>query len=144
VKLTAEDVGHNTASDTFRLRIMDTTRPIAVAGDDMTVRTGTRVTLDASRSSDNVGISNFTWQLVYEGRPLRFHDRISTFLFEAEGTYIVLLKVKDADGNEANDTMVIKVKRAFEPPSHGGLWIIVLVLLAVSVAATLRMRHRPR
>ena len=52
---------HSSRALTVALEVIDTTPPVANAGQDQTVNAGTIVTFDASGSSDNVGIVSYEW-----------------------------------------------------------------------------------
>ena len=84
---------------------VDTVLPVAVAGSNIEVEVGESFILDGSESSDNVGITAYTWQLGSESE----NEAIVTFTIEEEGVYFATLIVKDETGNSAQETIQITV-----------------------------------
>ena len=115
VNLTVTDASGLTGADALNVTVHDTVAPVAEAGEDRTVPLGTNVTLDASGSSDNVGIANCTWGLVYDDAPVDLYGAVVHFEFDILGRYEVELLVADAEGNEATDLVIVYVVDA-EPP----------------------------
>ena len=89
--------------------IDDDEAPVAHAGDDQTVDDGVTVTFDASASTDNVGIVNYTWSFNYDGDEEQLYGISPSFKFDVAGVYEVTLTVKDAAGNSATDNMTVTV-----------------------------------
>jgi len=87
----------------------DDEAPGVEAGPDQIVGLGDTVTLDGSLSTDNVGIVNWQWSLVYGGSPVAFGGEMALFTFEMTGMYQVSLVVTDAAGNSAEDTFWVSV-----------------------------------
>jgi len=86
--------------------------PVADAGPDQTVVSRTYVTFNASGSSDDVGIVNYTWTFVYGNVSRTLRGMVnSSFQFVIPGTYNVTLTVTDGDGGSATDTMTVTVLR---------------------------------
>jgi len=88
--------------------VPDATKPVADAGPDQTVNEDTLVTFDASGSTDNVGIINYTWTFI-DITPQTLKGINPTYNFTSPGTYIVTLTVEDAAGNNATDAVTITV-----------------------------------
>jgi len=108
--------------------------PHADAGSDQIVKEGTKVTFDGSRSTDNIGITNYTWTFVDE-TPKILVGIFSTYTFNRFGNYTVTLTVMDAVGNMDTDTVTITV---LEVPKGLSLWplglliaIVIVILLAI-------------
>lgn len=94
----------------------DTEDPSADIGvDDSNPEPGEEVEFDASDSSDNVGISSYSWDFG-DGEGSDTGETIS-HTFDDEGTYTVELTVSDQAGNEDTDTVEISVE---EPDTGGG------------------------
>jgi len=108
ITLNVTDAAGNWAIDTVIITVSDITKPVANAGSDQTVTEDTIVTFNASQSSDNVGIMNYTWTFV-DVTPQTLKGTKPTYNFTTPGTYIVTLTVKDAAGNQATDTVTITV-----------------------------------
>lgn len=85
--------------------------PVADAGEDKEVRYNSRVELNASRSSDNIDIVNYTWMIKNE----TYYGKTAQRWFYDVGTYEAVLKVRDAVGNVDTDTVKIYV-RDFKNP----------------------------
>jgi len=86
--------------------IRDTTPPLANAGPDQTITEDEPLTLDASASNDNLGIVNYEWDF---GDGTTGTGKITTHTYPNPGTYILTLTVKDEAGNNAKDSVTIKV-----------------------------------
>jgi PKD repeat protein len=120
VNLTVRDsVGLN-ATDVLRVRVHDITPPEAVAGEDMVVDQHVTVQFDGALSSDNTGITNWTWSFVHGGVPVSLYGPSPTFLFEYAGIYTVVLRVKDAEGNLDIDDLKVEVLDTTDPVANAG------------------------
>lgn len=115
VTLTIADAADSSATDTVVVTVLDDVDPVADAGLDQNILAGATVTFDGSGSSDNVGILNYTWSFT-DGTGKTLYEVGQTYTFETSGTYPVTLKVSDAVGNYATDTVIITVLEANEPP----------------------------
>ena len=129
----------------------DTTRPIAIAGQDRTAKVGHEITFDAKGSTDNIGIVNYTWSFVAgpkTGTLHRLYGTIVQFTFEEARTYKVMLSVTDAAGNVGYDEMVVTVKKTGGISSVIGddsvllPFSVVLVLVAVLIIDGLARKRR--
>ncbi len=109
VTLTVFDQWDNSAFKTVTVEVPDTERPKAIAGDDMTVKKGSTVTLDGSSSTDNGGISNYKWKFDYNGEDQVLDGKIVTFTFDKAGEYEIELTVTDHFLNRGTDKITIKV-----------------------------------
>jgi len=84
----------------------DTTPPVADAGPDQTFEEGTLVTFDGSGSSDNMGITNYTWTFM-DMTPQTLTGVNPAYTFATLGAHTITLKVTDAAGNYDTDTVTI-------------------------------------
>jgi PKD repeat protein len=109
IELNVTDPEGNWAVDVFTITIFDTTVPVAVAGGDLTVDQFTTVIFNGSASTDNVGVDNLTWQLVYAGIPVALYGPTPEFRFDKVGIFDVNLVVEDAAGNRALDKLRVTV-----------------------------------
>ena len=125
VTLTVKDAAGHAASDSLLVRVMDTVPPLASAGVDRTVGQDEAVGLDASGSSDNVGIANYTWTFTDGGVPMVVEGRTGTVRFKEVGTYTITLNVTDADGNWATDDVTVTVIDLTAPVAEAGADITV-------------------
>lgn len=106
---------------------LDTIPPTADAGPDQIVNKTTQVTFDGSRSSDNVGITNYTWTFI-DKTPRTLTGMNPTNAFNTPGNYTVTLKVTDAVRNYDTDTVTIRV---LDVHKASPWWIIGLTVVAL-------------
>jgi parallel beta-helix repeat protein len=88
--------------------VLDTTPPVADAGTDQTVAEDTLVTLDASASTDENGITSYNWTFT-DVTPQILHGVNPTYNFTTPSIYTVTLTVTDPAGNTNTDTVTITV-----------------------------------
>ena len=99
---------HEAESPWVSFKVADTTPPVAHSGPDQTVDEDTSVTFDGSGSSDNIGITSYTWNFM-DVTPQTLTSVNPTYSFATPGRYTITLEVTDAAGNSATDTVVITV-----------------------------------
>jgi hypothetical protein len=88
--------------------IIDTTDPIADGGADIAISIGSTVTFDGSGSSDNLGISNYTWSF-FDSEYVKLFGISPSYTFANAGDFLIILKVEDASGNSDIDTLWVNV-----------------------------------
>jgi len=116
----ADDIsGNQNKSATCKFTIRDTTPPIANAGLDREVNEDVEVTLNASLSWDNVGITIWTWNFIYQGVPVYLYGGVAHYTFTQPGYYVITLNVSDSAGNWAVDVLNITVKDITLPVISG-------------------------
>jgi PKD repeat protein len=120
VSVTAEDANGNRAFGEVRVTVADTTPPVAVSGTDVTIDQGDVVDLDASRSSDNVGIVDWRWSVHLGGETSNFSGVSNAFTFNAAGTFTVSLVVEDMAGNTGTDSFTVLVRDITPPVAVAG------------------------
>ncbi len=120
VNLTITDQEGNSASDNFYAEVRDTTAPAAWAGPDMIVDEGTTIELDGTLSTDNVAISNYTWQIHHPLEIRTLYYTMIPFLFTYVGEYNITLNVSDEMGNWDTDMMTVIVNDISYPVAHAG------------------------
>jgi peptide/nickel transport system permease protein len=84
---------------------VDTTLPVARSGNDMTINVGSTLDLNATLSSDNYLIVNYTWSFEYDGEQVFLYGKVVTFTFNKSGFYNISLKLTDAAGLQSPDTL---------------------------------------
>jgi len=89
--------------------VVDTQTPAAMAGIDRIVAPGETVVFDASGSSDNVGIAEYRWTFTDSGGAVALVGPSPVHAFLVEGTFLITLRVTDASGNTATDTLTVVV-----------------------------------
>lgn len=109
ITLNVTDSTGNWHSDKMTLTVRDITPPIANAGDDIIVPSGSTIILNGSLSFDNEGIKNCKWSFSYGGEEQDFDDICFSFTFDIGGVYKILLTVTDQFNNSDEDTAIITV-----------------------------------
>jgi len=120
VTLTVSDAAGLQASDVATVTVRDVTLPVAEAGPDRTVNEGDIVTLDASGSTDNVGIVNYTWTFSYGTVETVLYGASPFFTFKLIGHFSIMLGVADAAGHVSTDTMSLTVRDHTPPRADAG------------------------
>ena len=120
VKLNVTDAAGNWATDTMTVTVNDITPPLANAGPDRTVNEGNEVMFNGSGSHDNVGIVNWTWTFNDGMDNNTIFGPTPSHIFTVNGIYTVTLKVTDAVGHWATDTMTVTVKDIMKPIADAG------------------------
>lgn len=144
IKLEATDSQGNSASDYFRVRVVDSTPPEADAGRNLSVVAGEGVDLMAFGSTDDVGITEYTWYLGMGEDSLVLRGVHQDLVFDRPGVYYVLLVVRDGEGNTDSDWLQVTVShpddRAEEAHPFLALWILVGIVVATLTTAMLIVR----
>ena len=113
--------------------------PTADAGVDLFMTVGELAVFNGSGSSDDGGITNWTWTFEYGGNSHEMYGATPSFQFNEPGTYVVTLNVTDGVGNNASDSMTVTVEILV--PEMGVVSAAVL-FTAVILAALLAARRR--
>ena len=95
--------------------IIDNDEPIVNVGSEISAEKGKKVVLNALECSDNLGISNYTWNLVRDGSEELYYGGEIELFFNDTGNYTVVLQVKDAAGNVAKETILITILPEIDP-----------------------------
>jgi parallel beta-helix repeat protein len=119
VSVYANDTFNNMGVGTIYFTVFDFTDPVADAGSDRTVNEDVPTTLDGSGSTDNVGITSYTWTFTDVTVKTLTGDK-PTYTFSNPGVYTITLSVTDAAGNWAIDTVVITVLDVTDPVANAG------------------------
>ncbi|WP_321420773.1 disaggregatase related repeat-containing protein [uncultured Methanomethylovorans sp.] len=117
VTLNVTDASDQSDSDTLKVVVSDPVgpvdnTPVANAGDDQTVTTGSTVSFDGSGSTDDNGIVLYSWD---------FDDSTTStgvspqHAYATAGTYTVNLTVTDTIGQKDSDTMQVVVTEPTTP-----------------------------
>ena len=152
VILNVTDTEGNWDTDVINITVRDAEIPTADAGRDVTVTVGENVTLNGVNSSDNMGISNYTWRFLYDGRSVVLNGSSVTFRFEVAGIFNITLEVTDASGNVAEDWVVATVETNVSEDSgknkedYSYLWFATLfiLLLIVIIGSVVFLRKRSK
>ncbi len=109
VTLTVRDASGLENSDTIIVTVLDTESPAAVVGDDAHISMGENVTLDASGSTDNVGVTSYDWSFHDGVGEVSYDQPVVQHQFNRSGIFTITLNVSDAAGNNGTDTMTVSV-----------------------------------
>ncbi len=120
VSLKVTDRAGHWSTDTVNVTVNDVTLPVANAGPDQTVDEGALITLDGSGSSDNVGIVNYTWSIIYEEETVELYGASVSFTSTVPNVYLVVLRVSDAAGHTGEDAMTLTVRDVTAPMADAG------------------------
>ncbi len=113
------DMSPNGKSDAFVTKL-DIAPPSPDAGQDQKIMEGQTVAFDASGSTDNHGISNYTWSFGCASANITLFGPRPSYLFSVPGIYNVLLNVSDASHNWATATTSITVVDITRPIARAG------------------------
>lgn len=143
MSLIVEDSSGNKNESTFDLVVLDTTDPVSVAGQNITIKEGTELSLDGTGSWDNLLIINYTWTIITETGSMTLFGDIIQFNFSETGNYSITLTTRDESGNTGTDTFFVKVEDIKGPEtedteknsgSGSNLpWIIVVIFLILII-----------
>jgi hypothetical protein len=104
----AVDSNGNSAVLEETVTTLDSSPPEAEAGLEQRVTVGTRVTLDAGLSSDNYGISNYTWSFNENGLKHLYGVKVN-YTFNIVDDYKITLTVWDFGGNKDTSITYVNV-----------------------------------
>ena len=130
VTLNVTDGAGNWATDTVIITVLDTTKPVANAGQDRTVNVGTTVAFDAGDSTDNVGIVSYEWDF---GDGTTGTGVTTSHVYSTPNNYTVKLTVKDAAGNTATHSITVTVESL--PAETFPTWLIGAAIATITLAA---------
>ena len=150
VTLNVTDYAGNWANDYVTVFVIDITKPIPNAGINLTILQNETITFNGTGSSDNVGIVNWTWTIKLEGVIAYLYGPTPSWTFTLIGNYTIILVVKDAAENLAEDKIWVNVTfngsyekkkeqpDIDEPPSNlgtllAGIGIGIIILIIVII-----------
>ncbi len=141
--LEISDAAGNSDTDTVTVYVSDPNEPpVADAGPDLEVATSEAADLDASGSSDDVGIENYTWTFEYDEETIELYGETVEFVFEIEGEYAVNLTVSDEQGLKGYDgTTVTVTERATSTSMLPYVAAVTIALIVAAVLAVMLIRR---
>ena len=139
IQAIACDVGGSTSPTA------DDIPPVAMALGNLEVEPGDDVVFNGSRSTDNVGVVNWTWFFIYNEKDYTIYGERTTFDFEEARTYSVQLTVRDAAGNQNSTVFTVTVGSKEVQTSKGvspWVWPVVVVIVIVVLVLSLAFIRR--
>jgi hypothetical protein len=88
-------------------------------------------------STDNIGITNWTWRLEEGSEVVIMEGPSVLYRFNREGTYIVTLTVKDGSGNVGTDTNTVEVEGSDEKTGSYPVLILSALMIMIPGAVSL-------
>ncbi len=125
ITMNVTDAAGNWAMATVNVTVRDPTDPVAIISVLTSVELHETVTFDGSNSRDNVGIVNWTWSFEYDNEQVELYGETTVFVFAIAGSYLVELRVTDAQGNWATDTMLLSVRDTDPPWADAGEDVVI-------------------
>jgi len=121
--------------------ILDTTDPIPVIQIPMNITVNETVAFDATASTDNIGIANYSWIL---GDGSTGSGSVITHRYAEAGIYTIVLTVTDRANNTESQSVVVIVSEEQELPppppeepereSAAAMWALGISVVALAIA----------
>ena len=142
ILLTVTDLWGNEAEKTYSMRVRDAIEPSAlISGKFENIKLRQRVELDGTGSVDNDDIVNSTWTIDGPtGVVMRYGD-VAYYNFKEEGTYKIILTVRDKDNNHHSTERSVTVRSDKELAgtddssvfSVGAILIILVIFFMIAI-----------
>ncbi|MCK5414609.1 MAG: PKD domain-containing protein, partial [Thermoplasmata archaeon] len=131
ITLTVMDRAGNSDSTTVTLTVKDIIDPVPRTPKSSEARGEETVTFSGAKSTDNVGIVNYTWIVVKpSGKVVELYGEEVEYTLSEPGDHEVTLAVSDADGNTVvSDPFIVHMPNM-------QLWYTLIVIVVASVVAT--------
>jgi len=111
--------GDNVSSGVTYRPWIESEVPVPDAGENQTINQTETVFFNASGSTDNQGISNYTWRFNDSGIQVMY-GVAPNHTFNDAGTFNISLNVTDSVGNWAQDSMFVTVNDTVDPIANAG------------------------
>jgi parallel beta-helix repeat protein len=108
-RVTTKDQAGNVREIEASILVLDNDAPQAVVGGDLEIRERATIRLDATNSTDNIGIINYTWTIENDTADTTLYGSIVPFNFTRSGNHTVFITVRDAANNSATDSFNVTV-----------------------------------
>ena len=131
VTLTVMDRAGNSDATTVTITVKDIIDPVPRTPKSSEARGEETVTFSGAKSTDNVGIVNYTWIVVKpSGKVVELYGEEVEYTLSEPGDHEVTLAVSDADGNTVvSDPFIVHMPNM-------QLWYTLIVIVVASVVAT--------
>jgi PKD repeat protein len=117
--ITARDGASNSATDPisgiYSIVVTDNDAPLADAGPDKTGIVGEQVQFDGSGSTDNIGITSYSWDFGDGSEDTT--GETASHVYSTVDSYTVTLTVRDAEGLTDTDTLTVTVTETPPQPT---------------------------
>jgi hypothetical protein len=117
--------------------ILDTTKPVANAGQNKNVNSGATVTFDAGISSDEVGIVSYLWDF---GDGSTGTGKTATHTYSSAGTYAAKLTVQDAAGNTETSNVSVTVQENVIP-EYSTFTVLFFMITMLTITLLIKKRN---
>lgn len=121
----------------YQIITLDTVAPVANAGQNQTVLTGTSVTFNGTGSTDNSAVVSYLWDF---GDGTTGTGITPSHTYANLGTYTVRLMVRDAAGNSAASSATVTIEVVI--PEFSSALVFMAILILLSALAVLFRRKR--
>jgi PKD repeat protein len=116
---------------------LDTTKPVANAGQNKNVNSGATVTFDAGISSDEVGIVSYLWDF---GDGSTGTGKTATHTYSSAGTYAAKLTVQDAAGNTETSNVSVTVQENVIP-EYSTFTVLFFMITMLTITLLIKKRN---
>jgi hypothetical protein len=145
--VSAEDTSDNAASISGDWNVAVGQPPVAVAGADQNITTGTRLDLNGSASHDDFGIISYVWRIVGPGVDETIEGMLANYTFTTVGTYTVTLTVFDAADRNTSASFSVSVsekpiQNAMNPMVILAVALVVIILIAAILLLLMRRKKK--
>jgi C1A family cysteine protease len=120
---------------------LDTEKPVAHAGQDLTVAASSSVTFDAGGSTDNEGIASYSWVF---GDGATGTGKTAAHAYSSPGTYTVMLMVEDKAGNTATSSLTVTVQAGVSVIPEFPAAALPVLLIALTCLGAVVYRRKCR
>jgi PKD repeat protein len=117
---------------------LDETKPVATAGQNRVVRSGSQITFDASDSTDNVEIVSYEWDF---GDETTATGKTVTHTYFSSGMYTATLTIQDAAGNTATSSVTTTVEADVIPEFPSAAMTLLFIVATLMASVTYKRRN---
>ena len=99
----------------INVTVVDVIEPTAISPEDVSIEQDETLILNASGSTDNLGIVCYSWTFTYGEVKQELNDMVTVFKFDEPGVYNITLEVTDEEGNRGIDCFIVTVMDTSPP-----------------------------
>ncbi|MCJ7489564.1 MAG: PKD domain-containing protein [Thermoplasmata archaeon] len=142
ITLNTSDAEGNWDMDSTTITVEEDTELPIPATTPRKAEVGTLVKFNASLSSDNVRIVNYTWTFIYDDEEVELYGVAPSFWFNRTGQYDVTLNVTDASGLWDSTVFIVDIEKAPTWLSENWLKFLVTALTVGGATYYLISKYR--